>query len=129
MSRFNVGKKYKNCNRKFNKKTNVKNEQVKEKEVQRHLDFLVAVGLMEEKNGLYKEPEICNSFSETQRKFVMNVCKKSYEFALSEDNEVEIPQEAVKGMISAIEDVKKGNYNVLTKGDALSEKSEVKHGN
>ena len=85
---FKVGKQYNAVNKKFNKMTNQKNEQVGDNEMKEHLAFMVAVGLLEEDNGRYKEPEICNTLSEKQRKFVLDVSKKSYEFALNVLDEV-----------------------------------------
>ena len=41
-------------------------------------------------------------------------------------HEKEIPEEAVKGLISAMEDVKKGDYTVVTNDDALHENTGVK---
>lgn len=86
-SGFKIGKKTKNVNVKFNKATNQKNEHVSNKKLQEHLDFMVAVGLLEEKDGNYKEPEICNTLTEEQRKFIMAVSEKSYNYAIEKEGE------------------------------------------
>ena len=85
-SGFKTGKKHKAVNSKFNKTTNKKQEQVQENEVKEHLKFMVAVGLLEETDGRYKEPEICNTFSKEQRKFILSVSEKSYDYALALTN-------------------------------------------